>query len=708
MFVKTAGHSIYGLMVSGSRCFMDKYIRKKLDGRYEVLELIGVGGMANVYKALDILEDKIVAVKILRDEFLANDEFVRRFKNESKAIAVLSHPNIVKVFDVSFTEKYQFIVMEHVNGITLKEYINQQGQINWKEAVHFTVEVLRALQHAHDKGIVHRDIKPQNIMLLSDGTIKVMDFGIARFARSETRTINEKAIGSVHYISPEQARGDTTDERTDIYSVGVMMFEMLTGRLPFEADSAISVAIKQISAVPTRPRDINPNMPEGLEEIIIHAMQKDPTKRYRTASEMLRDIDEFKRNPSIHFEYKYISDGEIGQNDSAVYYDAVLRKSKAMQEKKMQNMNNSKKIKKKPKSRYDNMSETKSAVVPIMVGVTLAFILATLVFVGYVLLVENPFAKVGDIGAPNIIDMPYDKLAEIYPKLKFEITESDYTAEYKEGLVYYQEPESGKMIKENGTIQIKVSKGISNIVVPELRTEESTVAIQRIREMGVEAKQELMYDNTIAEGYVVKTSPAAGTKLTKGASVVIYVSQGPEKKNVVVPDLTGLDQVSAAKLLESLGLKLGENKVVDSTSPQGVIVNQTPKKGEDIEQGTSVNIETSKGTRTGKYALTVPLPNKTSTSNLKLLVDEELVAEENIIPAEKRSFKYTFTVMDNSIIEVLLDGKQMMVLRIYWNEEDILVHEIVVDNTSNFEDSIYDNNSEFPPFDPYDNWNPAY
>ncbi|MBQ3050381.1 MAG: serine/threonine protein kinase, partial [Clostridia bacterium] len=214
---------------------MDNYVGKRLDGRYEIREIVGVGGMAVVYKAYDNIDDRMVSIKVLKDEFLANEEFRRRFKNESKAIAVLSHPNIVKVYDVSLGDKLQYIVMEYVEGITLKEYIEQQGVIPWKEAVHFTTQILRALQHAHDKGIVHRDIKPQNIMLLENGSIKVTDFGIARFSRGETHTMTEAAIGSVHYISPEQARGETTDDKADIYSVGVVLYEMITGRLPFES-----------------------------------------------------------------------------------------------------------------------------------------------------------------------------------------------------------------------------------------------------------------------------------------------------------------------------------------------------------------------------------------------------------------------------------------------------------------------------------------
>ena len=251
---------------------MDKYIGKKLDGRYEITELIGVGGMADVYKATDIIDNKLVAVKILKKEFAENEEFLRRFRNESKAIALLSHPNIVKIYDVGFSDKLQFIVMEYIDGITLKEYIDNEQVLTWKDSVHFIIQILRALQHAHDRGIVHRDIKPQNIMLLTDGTIKVMDFGIAKFARGDSSTQTDQAIGTVHYISPEAARGDETDEKSDIYSVGVMLYEMLTGKKPFDTDNPISIAVMHMQTTPERPRSINPDIPAGLEEIILRAM----------------------------------------------------------------------------------------------------------------------------------------------------------------------------------------------------------------------------------------------------------------------------------------------------------------------------------------------------------------------------------------------------------------------------------------------------
>ena len=291
---------------------MENYVGKRLDGRYEIQDVIGVGGMAVVYKAYDNIDDRIVAVKILKEEYLANEEFRRRFKNESKAIAVMSHRNIVKVFDVSFGDRLQYIVMEYIEGITLKEYIDKKGGLEWREALYFAIQILKALQHAHDKGIVHRDVKPQNIMLLENGTIKVADFGIARFSHSETRTMTEKAIGSVHYISPEQAKGELTDEKADIYSVGIVLYEMLTGRLPFDGDSAVSVALMQVNKQPDFPRTIKSDIPFGFEQIILKSMQKSTRDRYQSAAEVLYDLEELRRNPSVKFDYhnRFVDDSD--------------------------------------------------------------------------------------------------------------------------------------------------------------------------------------------------------------------------------------------------------------------------------------------------------------------------------------------------------------------------------------------------------------
>ena len=292
---------------------MDNLIGKRLDGRYSIESLVGVGGMANVYRGTDLKTGNQIAVKVLKDEFLDNEELVRRFKNESKAISILSHPNIVKVYDVSVTDKLQYIVMEYVDGITLKEYLKQRGgALTWKETVHFATQILSALQHAHSKGIIHRDVKPQNIMLLADGSIKMMDFGIARFSRAQSQTVSDKAIGSVHYISPEQAKGSKIDYRTDIYSLGVVMYEMLTGRLPFEGETALQIVMQHINAVPPMPSELVPDIPKGLDAIVMHAMCANISRRYASADELCADLARVREDPDTQFYYT-ASDDSSGE-----------------------------------------------------------------------------------------------------------------------------------------------------------------------------------------------------------------------------------------------------------------------------------------------------------------------------------------------------------------------------------------------------------
>ncbi|MGN0690611.1 MAG: Stk1 family PASTA domain-containing Ser/Thr kinase, partial [Oscillospiraceae bacterium] len=439
---------------------MDRNIGKKLDGRYEITELIGIGGMADVYKAIDIIDDRVVAVKILKTEFSNDDEFLRRFRNESKAIAVLSHPNIVKIYDVGFTEKIQFIVMEYIDGITLKEFMEQQGILKWKDAIHFIIQILRALQHAHDRGIVHRDIKPQNIMLFPDGTIKVMDFGIARFAREEGKTLSDKAIGSVHYISPEQARGDITDEKSDIYSVGVMLYEMLTGQKPFDADNPVSVALMHMQSKAKNPREINETIPEGLEDIVIRAMQKDASKRYQSASEMIKDIEEFKRNPSIVFEYKYLTP-PVDENTR--YFEPVSSsKNESANSDADRNKIKSKvpkmfKQKAKPKPEYDDYDDDdyddyddddyddddddyddrrrsggRSLIVPVLGAVTAAVVIIAAFFItNMIIKIISPYG-VETYTMPNLVGMTITDAQSQYPYFRIVELSEEYS-EYPTG-----------------------------------------------------------------------------------------------------------------------------------------------------------------------------------------------------------------------------------------------------------------------------------
>lgn len=623
---------------------MDKYVGKRLDGRYEIKEVIGVGGMAYVYKAYDSIDDRTVAVKILRDEYLANEEFTRRFKNESKAIAILSHPNIVKVYDVSFGERLQYIVMEYIDGITLKEYIEQQQDIKWKEAVHFTVQILRALQHAHDKGIVHRDIKPQNIMLLPDGTIKVTDFGIARFSRNEIRATSatDKAIGSVHYISPEQARGDITDEKADIYSTGVMLYEMLTGRLPFEADSAVSVAIMQLQSEPKLPREINPSIPEGLEEITIKAMQKDPAKRYQSAAEMLYDIDEFKRNPSIHFEYKYFVDETPTRFVEAI---TKVKGETALEETPEE----------ADELAEEGAEEEKKGppVLPILAAIAGAFVVVGLIFVAIIFIFGLVDPGKENIEVENFVGMTLEEVTnnEEYAKLyKFNPPEQEYSNEYDKGVICKQNPKAGTSKKIKVEITLTVSMGKRTVQIPEVQeNEHKDVVVSRITAAGFVPQLTQMTSDTVAKDRVVKTVPAFPDQAEEGSVVVIYVSTGEEEPEPIsVPNVINLGLEDAKTQLRNAGFIVNDPavKYVNDKSPKGTVLQQSLEKGSMQKPGTECVLTVSSGFQ--DVEITVPLPDTTTPVDVQVYVNGKLNSSlsdsyKNILPSVVGNLKLKCT-----------------------------------------------------------------
>ena len=623
---------------------MDKYVGKRLDGRYEIKEVIGVGGMAYVYKAYDSIDDRTVAVKILRDEYLANEEFTRRFKNESKAIAILSHPNIVKVYDVSFGERLQYIVMEYIDGITLKEYIEQQQDIKWKEAVHFTVQILRALQHAHDKGIVHRDIKPQNIMLLPDGTIKVTDFGIARFSRTEIRATSatDKAIGSVHYISPEQARGDITDEKADIYSTGVMLYEMLTGRLPFEADSAVSVAIMQLQSEPKLPREINPSIPEGLEEITIKAMQKDPAKRYQSAAEMLYDIDEFKRNPSIHFEYKYFVDETPTRFVEAI---TKVKGETALEETPEE----------ADELAEEGAEEEKKGppVLPILAAIAGAFVVVGLIFVAIIFIFGLVDPGKENIEVENFVGKTLEEVTnnEEYAKLyKFNPPEQEYSNEYDKGVICKQNPKPGTSKKIKVEITLTVSMGKRTVQIPEVQeNEHKDVVVSRITAAGFVPQLTQMTSDTVAKDRVVKTVPAFPDQAEEGSVVVIYVSTGEEEPEPIsVPNVINLGLEDAKTQLRNAGFIVNDPavKYVNDKSPKGTVLQQSLEKGSMQKPGTECVLTVSSGFQ--DVEITVPLPDTTTPVDVQVYVNGKLNSSlsdsyKNILPSVVGNLKLKCT-----------------------------------------------------------------
>ncbi len=635
---------------------MDKYTGKRLDGRYEIHELLGVGGMAVVYRAYDTIDDRMVAIKILKDEFAGNSDFLRRFRNESKAIAVLSHPNIVKVYDVSFGDRIQYIVMEYVDGITLKQYLDQQKEtVPWKEALHFTVQILRALQHAHEKGIVHRDIKPQNIMLLQDGTIKVMDFGIARFARSETRTMTDKAIGSVHYIAPEQARGDVTDERADIYSVGVMLYEMLTGRLPFEADNAVSVAIMQLQANPTLPRDINPDIPEGLQEITMKAMQKAPSQRYQSAAEMLQDIETFRRNPAVRFDYKYFVDdtptryvnaienvkgstGPLSYNDD-YEYEEDLGKKKGSKKTKM-----------------------------ILAGIGTAFLIM-LVILGVFFIVNQNNQSAGEedtVVVPNFIGMVYqDEILdnEKYADFTFTLQEGN-DPEQDPGVVLQQSPNEGIEVKKGREIVLTINQGDEPVKIPEVAGMTEDDAVEALRNMDLIPKVVTVMDEEVGQGYVIETDPAEGSEVDAGSQVTVYVSGGPEE-NISVPAVIDKSLDAARAEIIAAGLTVGELiPQDDSDKPANTVIETNPLPGVKVASGTKVDIIYSSGQQSVKTVeVFLALPDVSNDIDVKVYVDGKLDNDQSgtINPnATSNPGLYTLTFEGTSgtqTLQVTLDGQ---------------------------------------------------
>lgn len=588
---------------------MDKYVGKRLDDRYDIREVIGVGGMAIVYKAYDRVEDRIVSIKVLRDEYLGNQEFLRRFRNESRAIAMLSHPNIVKVYDVSFGDRLQYIVMEYIDGITLKEYISQQHVIRWKEAVHFTLQILYALQHAHEKGIIHRDIKPQNIMLLKDGTIKVTDFGIARFSRSDSRTMTDKAIGSVHYIAPEQARGAITDEKSDVYSVGVMLYEMLTGKLPFEAENAVSVAIMQMQSEAKPPRSINPEIPEGLEEITLKAMKKDPEQRYASAAEMIRDINAFRQDPSIRFQYQYFIDEKPTK-----YIDAI------------------------EKVKGDSSAETEGAVdlieqrkkataIPIITGVASALLLFAIVFGVFLFFRNLPTQNENEeIFLPDFTGQMLPDVQEQYRDSFNFIIKYDVYENAEIDQIMKQEPTGNvKKVKKGSDVTLYVNHSGEQVQVPEtligMQVSEATALLTE-QNLGSSIVQ--VFSDDTASGYVVEVSPAGGSMVTANTKITLFVSKGAEEKTVVVGNYLGKSFEDAKNEILKNNLKVSTPKVVDSDRPKNEVVGQDPAYGTSVNEGDSIELTISSGNPPAPVENTVTfnvtLPKKTASTSLALTV----------------------------------------------------------------------------------------
>ena len=572
---------------------MDNLIGKKLDGLYEVKELIGSGGMANVYKAVmlgrngPVPAGTVVAVKVLRQEYTHDPELVRRFKNESKAISLLNHPNIVKVYDVSVNDQLQYIVMEYVDGMTLREYLNERGgKLTSRETVHFISQILKALEHAHANGVVHRDIKPQNIMLLDNGQLRMMDFGIARISRAENQLLSGKAMGSVHYISPEQAKGDETDCTSDIYSVGVMMYEMLSGQLPFDAEDAVEVAIKQISDQPKSLHEIAPQVPAALVEITEKAMAKLPQNRYASAREMLDALDTYVQNPSVMFEYQYITEDAP---------EKVVKRTMNQNKAARQNHPNESAAPRGKKAKR----KRRTIFLPVLFGITIAFALACLALCWLILNdSSNLMNNKADITLNDYIGMTQEEAQATEQVASGQISvtwEQEYNSNYAAGYIYKQSPVSGRTVREGQGVTLTVSLGTQYVTVPDLTNYVQADAEQQLKSLGVSVLVTQAVDTSVASGAVIRTDPAAGTQVESGSTVVVYVSRPQVATTTKVPSLSGMSVDDARTLLVQNHLGLGSQTDQYSDQPVGTVIGQNPAAGSTAKLNGRVNITVSAG-----------------------------------------------------------------------------------------------------------------
>lgn len=653
---------------------MDQYIGKMLDNRYEILERIGTGGMAVVYKAKCHRLNRLVAVKILKSDLAQDEDFRRRFNAEAAAVAQLSHPNIVSVYDVSRGGDTEYIVMELIDGITLKQYMEKRGQLNWRESLHFITQIMRGLSHAHSRGIVHRDIKPQNVMVLRDGSVKVADFGIACLENS-AQTLTQEALGSVHYISPEQARGDRTDARSDIYSAGVVLYEMLTGRLPFEGDSAVSVAIQHLSSIPLAPREINPDIPEQLELICMKAMAPDLERRYPSADAMIADLEAFRKNPgvSLDFELEDLRPEEPDEPTRPLRTASLLSGSA-----QSHGGHRPARDSERERRRYDDYDDDydrprrgSSKRNTVLIGV--ASVLAVIVIV---VLFKSIFSSFGSSTptayvVPDLLGYTEEEaqdLPEIKDIFKIDVKGSEFSDKYEEGEICRQDPEEGEERQgDNLVIEVWISAGedtgkMINVLGQTQRGAETLLKnLVDKYDLTIEAPEELMvYNDEVEAGCVISSDPAEGDPLHKGDTITLVLSKG--KQPITLINFVGVQLETALGQLEGLGLDPNDVTVTDeySDKPVGEIISQTPVANSEVQPGDKITFVVSKGPEaseeTGSEIWTIPLPGDREKAYLEIYQDGEPVFSGEV-DCTVGNYAYTAKGSGSASMEAYLDGQ---------------------------------------------------
>ena len=625
---------------------MENILGTKLADRYLIEELVGVGGMCNVYRAFDAEALQTVAVKMLRDEYAADEEYLRRFRNESRAINALSHPNIVKIYDVVLDAPNPYLVMEYVSGITLKEYIDRKKPLPGRTAANIAGLVLTALQCAHENGIVHRDVKPQNIMVTEKGEVKVMDFGIARFAMSQSHTIDGNAIGSVHYISPEQALGGAVDQRTDIYSVGVILFEMLCGRLPFDGESPVSVALQQVEQNPKALRSLNPSVPVGLEQITLHAMAKNPDDRYADCGEMIADLRRWLADPKTTF---------------PAYAATPVKKAAEFVRNKVPKKTGADTP--KPAGRRKKLKDRLTTPLSRLFAVTCGVVVASVLFVFVMFQIYQPFQKVEDITLPNLVGVDYSAATagNAYPDIRIKLESEDFNTEYEAGQIYRQSPSAGKSVKKGSTVQVWVSAGGQMIPIPTFTNQEATAVYAKLVSLGLKYSTTEIASDTIAEGSVVRTAPEAGQSAPAGSTVVVYVSTGSNKERVQVPEVLGYPEEVAVQTLKDAQFEVAVTYQVSDYQYDGLVMSQSPASPSMVPIGSKVTIvvgTVDESAAVGEATVTLQTipPDLPGTVTVTAVLNGTTVYSDTIEPQNTRLISIPLQGTGTCMVDVLIDG----------------------------------------------------
>lgn len=622
-----------------------------LGKRYEIIEEIGNGGMARVFKAKCRLLNRFVAIKILKPEFAKDSEFLARFNTEAQAAAALSHQNIVSIFDVGRENDIEYIVMEYVEGITLKEYIKKNKMLSWQETVDFSIQICKALKCAHSNGIIHRDIKPQNIIYTPDNILKVTDFGIARAVTTSSITITGNTMGSVHYLSPEQARGGYTDAKSDIYSLGIVMYEMVTGKLPFDGDNPVSVAIKQIQEKPVSPKEYNIALPLAVESIILKAMNKDQSKRYQTANDMLIDLEKAKISPNSEL----ITDNEddSGQTKKIPVVN--------IDEKAPSSSSSSSSTAKRPsaESKPDgggmNKAEKKAVVWAVITSVVLV---AALIIGTISVIFPDIFSRSANlIEVPDLIGKNFAEAKEYYKDKDITLTllQTVDSSEYDKDEIIDQNPKAGKMVKLPIEIEVTVSGGIKEFKLANYERKGFIETKLALEKMGATVKEEREESDTIAEGMIIRTSPGANAPIKEGDTVTLYVSSGAGEKMVLMPYLVGLSLQQAKKTIAENDLLEGEIKEVYSNAPKGEVTEQNIAPNTKVKAYERVNLSISKGKEPNTKSVGITVPQSKDKTSIKV-VQDGIVIHDAVHSKSEEAFSLTVSGTGTVNLEVYYDG----------------------------------------------------